>query len=100
MRSWQSLYQRVNDMEMIQILNRLTDLSETKSDMDTFNELMETVEITDDITLDQIIVMMDAAKRGLGFANKLRDVTTRKKHIRAVFINMNKIRAALKRLAQ
>ena len=45
--------------------------------------------------LDTVAMMLDAAKRGLGLANRLNDPILRKKHVRAVFINLNKIRAAL-----
>ena len=47
--------------------------------------------------LDTVASMLDAAKRGLGLANRLSDPIMRKKHVRAVFINLNKIRAALSR---
>lgn len=50
-----------------------------------------------DADLETVAAMLDAAKRGLGFANKLTDPEQRKKHVRAVFINLNKIRAALSR---
>ena len=39
--------------------------------------------------------MLDAANRGLGLANKLSDPVQRKKHVRAVPINLSKIRTAL-----
>lgn len=48
-----------------------------------------------DADLETVASMLDAAKRGLGFANKLSDPIQRKRHVRAVFINLNKIRAAL-----
>ena len=48
-----------------------------------------------DADLETVAAMLDAAKRGLGFANKISDPIQRKRHVRAVFINLNKIRAAL-----
>lgn len=59
--------------------------------------LNEATVIDDTMDLDQIAAMMDGAKRGLGLANKLTDPVMKKKHLRAIFINMNKIRAAIAR---
>lgn len=56
--------------------------------------------IPEDSSIEQITLMLDAARRGLGLANQLRDPIAKKKHIRAVFINLNKIRAALARQLQ
>lgn len=68
-------------------------LSEAESNI----MLDEMAIISTDATIDQVAAMLDAAKRGLGFANKLRNPADKKKHVRAVFINLNKIRAALSR---
>lgn len=59
--------------------------------------LNEATVFDDDMGLDQIMAMLDGARRGLGLANKLTDPEMKKKHVRAIFINMNKIRAALAR---
>lgn len=59
--------------------------------------LNETTVIPETADLETIAGMLDAAKRGLGLANQLRDLNQRKRHVRAVFINLNKIRAALSR---
>lgn len=59
--------------------------------------LQETTVIPETTDLETIAGMLDAARRGLGLANRLRDATQRKRHVRAVFINMNKIRAAMAR---
>ena len=61
-------------------------------------EMLNEATVIDDTTsLDQIAAMMDGARRGLGLANKLTDPVMKKKHLRAIFINMNKIRAAIAR---
>lgn len=61
-------------------------------------EMLNEATVIDDATsLDQIAAMMDGARRGLGLANKLTDPVMKKKHLRAIFINMNKIRAAIAR---
>lgn len=59
--------------------------------------LNEATVIDDTMGLDQIAAMMDGARRGLGIANRITDPEMKKKHLRAIFINMNKIRAALAR---
>lgn len=68
------------------------------SEADSNPMLNEATQIPVDANLDVIGSMLDAAKRGLGFANKLSNPEQRKKHVRAVFINLNKIRAALAKL--
>lgn len=65
------------------------------SEADTNIMLDEMAHIPVDADLETVASMLDAAKRGLGFANKLSDPIQRKRHVRAVFINLNKIRAAL-----
>jgi hypothetical protein len=60
--------------------------------------LIEAVEIPDNVSLDQIASMMDAAKRGLGIVNKMKNPVDKKKHASAVLSNMNKIRSALQRV--
>ena len=59
--------------------------------------LDEMAVISSTATIDEVAAMLDAAKRGLGLANRLRNPEDKKKHVRAVFINLNKIRAALSR---
>jgi hypothetical protein len=61
-------------------------------------QLIESVEIPDNVTLEQIEKMMDASRRGLGLVNKLKNNEQKKKHASAVLSNMNKIRGALQRL--
>ena len=63
----------------------------------TSQMLNEATVLDDSMGLDQIAAMMDGARRGLGLANKLTDPEMKKKHLRAIFINMNKIRAAIAR---
>jgi hypothetical protein len=60
--------------------------------------LNEATVIDDTMGLEQIASMMDGARRGLGIANRITDPDMKKKHVRAIFINMNKIRAALARI--
>lgn len=74
---------------------KLTQLQSTKTNQPF--ALDEVVAIPVNADLETVAAMLDAAKRGLGFANQLSDPEQRKKHVRAVFINLNKIRAALSR---
>lgn len=62
---------------------------------DTNDMLNEAAVIPATASIETVMSMLDAAKRGLGFANKLSNVGQRKKHVRAIFINLNKIRSAL-----
>lgn len=52
---------------------------------------------TEGVSIDQLQMMFDAARRGLGLANKLRP-EDKKKHLKRIMSNLNTIRAALKRL--
>lgn len=77
---------------------KLTSITTTHANQsDQTLSLIEATVIPIDADLETVAAMLDAAKRGLGFANKLSDPAQRKKHVRAVFINLNKIRAALSR---
>lgn len=58
----------------------------------------EAVEIPGDITFDHLEMMMDAARRALGLANKLRDPMEKRRHLSRVMTGLNKIRAALNRM--
>lgn len=79
-------------------LNRMKELAGVAISEPEHNIMLnEMAVISTDATIDQVAAMLDAAKRGLGFANKLRNPADKKKHVRAVFINLNKIRAALSR---
>jgi hypothetical protein len=72
--------------------SRLTQLAGI--DNDQYN-VMEAVDIPENVSLEQIEQMLDAAKRGLGIANKLKKPSEKKKHASAVMSNLNKIRGAL-----
>jgi len=71
-------------------LQQLAGLPEHQYDM-----LNEATVIPGDASLEQIEAMLDAAKRGIGMANRLQNPDDKKKHLRAIFTNLNKIRAAL-----
>lgn len=74
---------------------KLTDITQPIS-----TPIVETTVIPNNATLDDIIIMMDAAKRGLSLANRIADPIQRKRHVRAVFINLNKIRGALSKFLE
>ena len=81
-------------------MNRIKDLAgvdTTKPEIETNKMLNEATVIPVDASIDQIAAMFDAARRGLGLVNKLKNPADRKKHLKAVFVNLNKIRAALAR---
>lgn len=59
--------------------------------------LNEVVKLPDDVTMEDLIQRMDACKRAMSLANKLTGAD-RKKWLSATFVNMNKIRAGLRRL--
>jgi hypothetical protein len=50
-------------------------------------------EINDSIF--KLMDMLDGAKRGLGIVNKLKNPEDKRRHLRQVFTNLNKIRAAI-----
>ena len=62
--------------------------------------LQEAVVIPADITIDRIITMFDAGKRALSLVNTIKDPIQKRKHLSAVFTNLNKIRAAMARLLE
>lgn len=50
-------------------------------------------DVTDNIF--KLMDMLDAAKRGLGIANRLKNREDKRANVRMVLINLNKIRGAL-----
>lgn len=79
-------------------LSRMKQLAGLPQDESGVNEMLNEATVIDaSMGLEEIAAMMDGARRGLGIANKLTDPVMKKKHLRAIFINMNKIRAALAR---
>ena len=82
-------------MKLSAIKQQITKQATQLTEADTNIMLDEMAVIPVDADLETVASMLDAAKRGLGFANKLSDPIQRKRHVRAVFINLNKIRAAL-----
>lgn len=58
-------------------------------------QINEITQIPSDASLEQIQTMLAGAYKGLGLVNKLRNPIEKKRHLRAVFININKIRIAL-----
>jgi hypothetical protein len=81
-------------------MNRLKDLagmSTAKTEIETNKMLNEATVIPIDASLDQLMAMLDAARRGLGLINRLKNPIDKKKHLTAVFGNLNKIRASLAR---
>lgn len=79
-------------------MKQLAGMPQVDETADTMQQMLNEATVIDDtMGLDQIAAMMDGARRGLGLANKLTDPVMKKKHLRAIFINMNKIRAAIAR---
>lgn len=64
-----------------------------------YEDLMEVVQLPDpeNITIEDLVRRMDHCKRALSLCSKLPE-KDRKKWLSAVFVNMNKIRGALKRM--
>lgn len=60
-------------------------------------QLNEVVQINADASIEDICGRLDACKRALKIANTLSDPIDKKKWLSAVFVNLNKVRAALQR---
>jgi hypothetical protein len=63
-----------------------------------FRELNEMVQLPEDLTVEDLMQRMDACKRALSLCSKLRDPADKKKWLSATFVNLNKVRAALKHM--
>ena len=64
------------------------------------DELEEATVIPENVTVDEILKMFDAARKGISLLNQLKNADERKKHASQVFKNLNKIRAMLMRLTE
>ena len=63
-----------------------------------YTSLMEVVQLSDDLSLDELIKRLDACRRALSIVNGMTDPADRKKWLSAVFVNLNKVRGAMQRL--
>ena len=81
----------------IKRIKSLAGIVQPKTEFQTNQMLNEATIIPQDADLDQLGAMFDAAKRALGLVNRLKNPVDRKRHLSAVFSNLNKIRAALVR---
>lgn len=63
-----------------------------------FDELSEAITFPVDVTIDEIIKMHEAARRGISILNRIKDPAQRKRHASRVFKNFNKISAMMNKL--
>lgn len=68
-------------------VNEVTDVSRFLKSDQTAGEINDSI--------FKLMDMLDAAKRGLGLVNRLKNREDKRLHLRQVFTNLNKIRAAL-----
>lgn len=61
-----------------------------------YDKLMEVVELSDDLSMDDLLARMEHCRKAMVLVNKLQGAD-RKKWLSAVFVNLNKVRAALQR---
>ena len=85
---------------VINISTQVENLMTLLSEIYQLTEVVKTVDPS--LDLEQQLEILErriaAAKRGLGFSNKLKNPAQRKKHIALVLTNLNKIRANLARV--
>lgn len=84
-------------MKFSQLKTIVNQQNTLKSDL---HLLDESVEIPENVSIEHINTMFDAAKRALGIANKLKDPADRKKHMGRVMSGLNKIRTAIRHLSK
>ena len=83
-------------------INRIKSLAgmpQKHEDTATLRELTEAVELPGDMSLEDAIKRLDACKRALSIVHTLKDPAEKKKWMSATFVNLNKVSAAVKRLA-
>lgn len=64
-----------------------------------FDQLDEVVQLPNDVSMDDLIKRLDACKRALSIVNRMTDPADKKKWLSATFVNLNKVTAAVKRMA-
>lgn len=79
---------------------RLRQLAGLAQKQDNCFTILETVEFGPDPSIDDLIRMMDAAKRAMSIAHRLTDPVQKRRHFSKILTGMNKIRAALQRMAR
>jgi molecular chaperone GrpE (heat shock protein) len=79
---------------------RLRHLAGLPDQTDESFRILETVEFGTDPTIEDVMRMMDAAKRALSIAHRLPDPAQKRKHFSKILTGMNKIRAYLQNMAR
>lgn len=77
-------------------MKQLAGVPVTESDT-TLAQLDEVVQLSDDMQIDDLIRRLDACSRAMALVNKMKDPAEKKKWLGKVFVNLNKIRAAIQR---
>jgi len=77
---------------------RLLQLAGVTSKETQLDEILREAAVIEGRSLEELQMMLDAAKRGIGVANTLQDPIRKKYHLGKIFSNLNRIRAALGRM--
>jgi hypothetical protein len=65
-----------------------------------FDELTEATVIPAHVTIEEILKMYDAARRGISLMNKIKDKAQRKRHASNIFKNLNIIKAMVMKMTE
>jgi hypothetical protein len=65
-----------------------------------FDEINEATVIPENVTVDEILKMHDAARKGIAILNRIKDPAQRKRHASNIFKNLNRIKAMLMKLTE
>lgn len=79
-------------------MTRIKQLAGINTKDKEFKAVFEVVQLTNDLTMDDLIARLDACRRALAIVNKMQDPADRKKWLSATFVNLNKVRGALQQL--
>jgi hypothetical protein len=95
----------ISDEELIiEWANACVDVDHLQDSVNTLRKLNEAVELPTEgdvfVQMAEVNKMMQAAKRGMGLTNKIKDPGKRAMHKSTVMSNMNRIRAAVKRIGK
>lgn len=80
-------------------LKSLAGMHTSVEDAKLERQLNEVVALPDDLSVEDAIQRLDACKRALALVNKMTDPVDKKKWLSKVFVNLNKVSAAVKRLS-
>ncbi len=93
-----SIFKQINELSNIDLFEQQLQENIRELEEDVTDTNLPIGERTRDNRIAELSTRLDAAKRGLGLANKLKNAAEKKQHLSRIMGNLNRLRGALQRI--